>query len=77
MEYFIFTSIKREKLKKLLNIEDHFEVLLVIALGRSKEEVIVEDIVNDDVKYYRDNNKVYHVPKRKLRELIINDTIFN
>lgn len=68
----IFASIKREKLKELLNIEDHFEVLLVIAIGKPKEEVLIEDVVDDDIKYYRDKNQVHHVPKRKLRDLIIN-----
>jgi len=67
----IFASIKREKLKELLNIEDHFEVLLVIALGKPKEEVIIDEVSNDDIKYYRDEKKIHHVPKRKLEDLII------
>ena len=67
----IFASVKREKLKELLNIEDHFEVLLVIAIGKPKEEVLIEDVVDDNIKYYRDKNQVHHVPKRKLRDLII------
>ncbi len=67
----IFASIKREQLKELLKLDEHFEVLLVIALGKPKEEVIVEDMVNDDIKYYRDGQQVHHVPKRTLDELII------
>ena len=69
----IFASVKREKLKDLLNIEDHFEILLVIALGKPKEEVIIEDVVNNDIKYYRDKNHVHHVPKRTLHEIIISN----
>ena len=67
----IFASVKREKLKEILRIEDHFEVLLVIAIGKPKEEVLIEDVVDDDIKYYRDENQVHHVPKRKLRDLIL------
>jgi len=67
----IFASIQRKKLKELLNIEEYFEVLLVIALGKPKEEVIVEEMQNGDIKYYRDENQVHHVPKRSLDELII------
>ncbi len=67
----IFASIKREKLKELLNIEDHFEVLLVIALGKPKEEIVIEEALNNDIKYYRDENQVHHVPKSDLNEIII------
>lgn len=68
----IFASIKREKLKELLKIDNGLEVLLVIAIGKPKEEVVVESVVNNDIKYYRDKNQVHHVPKRSLDELIIN-----
>lgn len=68
----IFASIQRTKLMELLQLEDHFEILLVIAIGKPKEEVVVEDVKNDDIKYYRDKNQVHHVPKRSSEELIIN-----
>jgi len=68
----IFASVKREKLKELLQIDEHFEVLLVLAIGKPKEEVVIEGVINDDIKYYRDETQVHHVPKRLLDELIIN-----
>ena len=67
----IFASVKREKLKELLKIDDHFEILLVIALGKPKEEVVIDQVTNDDIKYYRDENNVHHVPKRIVADLII------
>lgn len=68
----MLAAIKRDLLRKNLNIADQYEILLVIALGRPAEKVILED-VNDsgDIKYYRDKNDVHHVPKRTLEELII------
>ncbi len=66
----MFGSIKREKLRDALNIPDHFEILNVIALGKPKEEVVIVD-AKDDVKYYRDENQIHYVPKRKLGELIL------
>ncbi|NQT32111.1 MAG: nitroreductase family protein [Candidatus Omnitrophica bacterium] len=69
----ILGSVKREELKEKLNIPDRYEILLVIALGKPVEKVVLEDIKEGgDIKYYRDENKVHHVPKRKLDELILN-----
>ena len=35
--------------------------------GISKREVVLEDIAGDgDIHYYRDDNQVQHVPKKKL-----------
>ena len=45
---------------------------MIIALGKPKEVVILEELDNDKgIKYYRDADGVHHVPKRKLEELIL------
>lgn len=68
----IFGSIQREKLGKALNIPDRFEILIVIALGKPKEKVVLETLGEDgDIKYWRDEREVHHVPKRSLDEIII------
>jgi nitroreductase len=65
-------SVKREDLKKVMNLQDRYDILLVLALGKPAEEVVVEDVGPDgDIKYYRDENEVHHVPKRGLKDLII------
>ncbi len=65
-------SIKRGELKAVLNLEDKYEVLLVLALGKPKEKVVLEDIKADgDIKYYRDKEDVHHVPKRLLDDIVI------
>jgi nitroreductase len=67
-----FGSIDRDGLKKALNIPEQYELVMVIALGKPKEVVVMEEIKDPkDVKYYRDENKVHHVPKRKLEDMII------
>lgn len=68
----IFASIKREKLKDLLQLDEKYQILLVIAFGKPKEEVVVEEVVKDDIKYYRDENQVHYVPKRNIDDIIIN-----
>lgn len=67
----IIASIKREELANEFSIPDNYEILLVLALGKAVENVIIEDLKNADVKYWRDNNKNHHVPKRSLDELIL------
>jgi nitroreductase len=67
----IIGSIKRDELSDELSIPDKFEILLILAFGKPVENVIVEELKNGDVKYWRDNNKNHHVPKRSLKDLII------
>ncbi|QHQ59465.1 nitroreductase [Anaerocolumna sedimenticola] len=67
-------NFKREQLKTLLKISEDFEIALVIALGYPNEEVVIEDInENGDIKYWRDENQVHHVPKRTLEQVIIEE----
>ncbi len=68
----IIGSVKREKLRDALGIGSHYEILLVIALGKPKETVVIENL-NDagDIRYWRDENQVHHVPKRSLDDLIL------
>ena len=41
----------------------------VIALGYKAEHPVVDDLV-DSVKYWRDENEILHVPKRKLEDVM-------
>lgn len=69
----IIASIQRKKLMEILGISDNFEILLVLALGIPKEKVIIAEIPeNGSVKYWRDENQVHYVPKRKPEDIIIN-----
>lgn len=67
----IVASVKRETLSALLALGPHMEILQVIALGKPKEEVVVEDMVNNNYKYWRDRSGKHHVPKRLLQEMIL------
>jgi nitroreductase len=67
----MIASIKKEGLRAALNIPLKYEILLVLAIGKKVEKVVVDQIRNGDVKYWRDTEKIHHVPKRSLEELII------
>ena len=66
-------NIKRTALAESLKIDTtKYQIDLVIALGKPKEEVILEDISTEHgIDYYRDINQTHHVPKRSLEELIL------
>lgn len=68
----MFGAINKEGLKDALNISDRFEIILVIALGNPKEVVVLEELKDPkNIKYWRDENGVHHVPKRKLDDIIV------
>lgn len=59
-------------ISEILNLEQRFVPRYVLALGYPAEEVRIEDIEDDDFKYYRTPDGVHHVPKRGLSELLLN-----
>jgi nitroreductase len=67
----IIYSINRNELKEILNLSEQFEIIQVLALGKPKEVVVLDEIKDGDVKYWRDENQVHHVPKRGLDEIIL------
>jgi len=65
-------AIKRRKLREILKIDNKFKILLVIAIGEPKEKVVIETVGSDDnIRYWRDDEDVHHVPKRRLQDIII------
>ena len=68
----IIGSIQREGLRKALKIPHRCEILLVLALGKSKETVVIETVgPTGDIRYWRNSNDIHHVPKRALDDIIL------
>lgn len=68
----IIGTVNKPKVAKLLNLPENLDILWLIALGKPAEDCKIEDIENNDIKYWRDENDIHHVPKRSLDEIILN-----
>ncbi len=65
-------SVNRPQLRELLAIPERYEILLVLALGKPVETVVIDPVGEDgSIKYWRDEQQVHHVPKRSVDELIL------
>ncbi len=68
----MIASINRKDLRPILNIESHLKILLVLAIGKPKEEVVIESVGPDgSILYWRDAEAVHHLPKRALTDIIV------
>jgi nitroreductase len=68
----IIGAVNKKKLCATLSIPDRYRVELVIALGKPKEAVVIEPVGPDgDIKYWRDEDRAHHVPKRSLKDLVL------
>ena len=68
----IIASVNRDVLRQSLNIPEKYSIVQVIALGKPAETVVIEPMINDDIKYWRDPQGVHHVPKRRLEDMVVN-----
>jgi nitroreductase len=70
----ILGNINRDGLRRDLNIDERYQILLLLALGKPKETVRIEYVdAGSDIKYWRDEQGVHHVPKRPLNEIILDE----
>ncbi|MDR2907591.1 MAG: nitroreductase family protein [Bacteroidales bacterium] len=68
----MFTSVKREELRKGLNLPQNLEPQLVIAIGKPVEHIVITEVKDSSIRYYRDADNTHFVPKRALADLVIN-----
>ena len=65
-------SIRKDRLREAIGILPRYEILLVIALGKPRETVVINTVgPSGDIKYWRDSDGQHHVPKRLLDDVII------
>ena len=67
----IIGAVDRDTLRESLHIPEKYSIVQVIALGKPAETVVIEPMIDGDIKYWRDPQGVHHVPKRSLEEIIV------
>ncbi len=65
----ILGSVERVKVKELFNISDNLRIHTIIALGYPKQKSFYFDF-EDSIKYFVDENNDFHVPKRKIEDIV-------
>lgn len=65
-------NFSRDEVRAAIRLADHLEPLLVVAIGKPDEDIVLTDLPSDgNTAYYRDASDTHYVPKRALKDLII------
>ena len=66
-------SFHAGKVTEIMSMPENIHPMLVLAFGEPAEEIILHEVdPEDSIGYYRDENDVHHVPKRKLSDIVLN-----
>lgn len=65
-------SFEKNTLKKVLSLPEQIEPMMVLAIGKPDETVLLTEVGPDgSTDYYRDENDVHFVPKRALKDILL------
>ena len=60
------------KVKEALALDEKYAPMLIVAMGEPAEEIVLKEVESgESMAYYRDENDVHYVPKRKLKDIVI------
>lgn len=69
----MIANFQADALARALELPEHLVPQLVLAIGRPAEKVVLTEAEpGGSLNYYRDEQDVHYVPKRPLRDLLIN-----
>ena len=61
-----------ERVAQAMDLPETIVPMLIVAIGRPDEKIVLTEIENgQSTKYYRDEQDVHYVPKRKLEDIVI------
>lgn len=65
-------SFEKNTLKKALSLPEQIEPMMVLAIGKPDETVLLTEVgPGGSTDYYRDENDVHFVPKRALKDILL------
>ena len=65
-------NFKPEEVSAELGLPENLVPLLLVAVGKPAEEIVLVDLPESGkTAYYRDENDVHYVPKRKLEDVLL------
>ncbi len=64
-------SIKKAEIVNIFSLPQNIVPRLIIALGAPNEKIVLTDVKNGNIKYYRDADNTHYVPKRTLDEIVL------
>ncbi len=65
-------NFKPERVAEALRLPETVVPMLIVALGKPDETIVLEEAEpGASLQYYRDENDVHHVPKRRLEDVVI------
>ena len=68
----MLAAVNRPKLSAVLNIPEALEIKLVLAIGKPNEKIVIDNLnAEGDIRYWRDEDQVHHVPKRRLEDIVV------
>jgi len=68
----LLRSFEAAEVRRVLMLPAHLEPQLIIALGVAAERSVLETVGADgSIRYWRDEDGVFHVPKRPLDEIVV------
>ena len=69
----MIANFDAKKLSEALELPDHLVPQLVLALGKPTETIVLTEAEpGGSLNYYRDEQDIHYVPKRRLDDLLIN-----
>ncbi len=65
-------NFRPERVAEALKLPETVVPMLIVAVGKPDETIVLEEVEpGADLRYYRDENDVHHVPKRRLEDIVI------
>ncbi len=65
-------NFRADSVRETLNLPESIAPMLVVAFGKPAEKVVLTEVAEgENTMYYRDEDDVHYVPKRKLEDIIL------